>query len=191
MPAYLPKGTRQGARVMIFVDGENLAIRYGAILDDRVPPHHVIYERNVFAWSHYDYIAPRYVELIRTYYYTCVGEDELKRRSVEEHLKGAGVHAPRVFSKAKGKRSKRVDITLATDMLTHAHRDNYDIAVLVAGDQDYVPLVDAVTAEGKRVAVWFFPDATNPSLRQTADHFFDIGQILLEYKNEELTYLHM
>jgi len=49
-----------------------------------------------------------------------------------------------MFYRSRNRRSKRVDSTLATDMRTHAHRKNYDIAVLVAGDEDYVPLVEAV-----------------------------------------------
>jgi uncharacterized LabA/DUF88 family protein len=92
-------------------------------------------------------------------------------------LKELGIQAPRLFHKPKGKRAKRVDIQLATDMLTHAHRKNYDLAILVAGDEDYVPLVEAVQYEGKRVVVWFLPDGLSPALHRASDHAFDIGAI--------------
>jgi len=51
---------------------------------------------------------------------------------------------PHVFSKQKTAKSKGVDITLTRDVLSHAFRGNYDIAVLYAGDKDYVPLVEEV-----------------------------------------------
>jgi uncharacterized LabA/DUF88 family protein len=41
-------------------------------------------------------------------------------------------------------------------MLTHAHKGNYDIAILIAGDDDYGPLVKAVKDTGCRVVLWFF-----------------------------------
>ena len=44
---------------------------------------------------------------------------------------------------------KTTDVNLAVDMVTL--KDEYDIAVLVSGDQDFVPAVAAVRALGKRV----------------------------------------
>ena len=98
---------------------------------------------------------------------------------MKETLKSIGIEAPRVFKKTKGRRSKRIDISLATDMLSHAHRGNYDIAILVAGDEDYVPLVEAVMAEGCRVVLWFLEDGLSPALKLKVDHYFDIGTFLL------------
>jgi uncharacterized LabA/DUF88 family protein len=59
-------------------------------------------------------------------------------------------------------------------MLTHASRKHYDIAVLVAGDADYVPLVRAVKSEGPRVHVWFVSNGLSPVLRREADYFVNI-----------------
>jgi uncharacterized LabA/DUF88 family protein len=44
---------------------------------------------------------------------------------------------------------KAVDVKLATDLIVL--RDIYDIAVIVSGDQDYVPAVQVVKDAGKRV----------------------------------------
>ena len=44
---------------------------------------------------------------------------------------------------------KAVDVALATDMLML--RDIYDVALIVSGDQDYVPAVKALKDCGKRV----------------------------------------
>jgi uncharacterized LabA/DUF88 family protein len=77
----------------------------------------------------------------------------------------------------KGRPSKAVDIFLAVDMLSNAHRKNYALAILIAGDGDYVPLVKAVKAEGSRVFVWFFDESHGLSrdLRISADHYAEIS----------------
>ena len=71
-----------------------------------------------------------------------------------------------------------MDITLATDMLLHATRKHYDVAVLVAGDEDYVPLVRAVQGEGARVYVWFFSNGLSPALRMAADRYVNLDEFL-------------
>jgi uncharacterized LabA/DUF88 family protein len=183
---YFPEHLKSSARAMVFVDGENLAIRYGKILDNNKPEDHVVYEQDVLVWSHIaNFSHHSKCEIIRRYYYTCVSQDEVYRSEIEDKLKAVGIEAPRVFNKVRGKKSKRVDIALATDMLTHAHRKNYDIAVLVAGDEDYIPLVEAVMAEGCRVVLWFFDQNSGLSnrLKKTVDHFFNIGTIFFHDLN--------
>ena len=51
---------------------------------------------------------------------------------------------------------KRVDTRLVADLIHHAANDNFDAAVLVSGDDDFVPAVEAVNALGKQVwvATW-------------------------------------
>jgi uncharacterized LabA/DUF88 family protein len=170
---------------MFFIDGENLAIRYGSILADGETQDHVEYEPNVFVWSRIANVTQHTRwEVLRRYYYTSIQGDVVRLEEIEERLKGLGVESPRVFKKHAGKRSKRVDISLATDMLTHAHRKNYDVAVLIAGDEDYVPLVDAVMGEGRRVLVWFFEKGLNPTLRRRADYFFDIGKFFFQSRKD-------
>jgi uncharacterized LabA/DUF88 family protein len=55
-------------------------------------------------------------------------------------------------------KAKGMDIALAKDFLSHAFLDNYDVAVLVAGDGDDVPLITEVKRLGKVVYVVFFND---------------------------------
>jgi uncharacterized LabA/DUF88 family protein len=106
----------------------------------------------------------------------CNAEDIQK---ASDWIKDQGFETPRVFPKHKTKGSKRVDISLATDMLIHAARKHYDIAVLVAGDEDYVPLVRAVKSEGARVHVWFLRGGLNPQLRHESDYFVDLDEFLI------------
>jgi uncharacterized LabA/DUF88 family protein len=51
-------------------------------------------------------------------------------------------------------REKAVDVKLASDLI--ALKDIYDIAVIVSGDQDYVPAVQVVKDYGKRVVTVAF-----------------------------------
>jgi uncharacterized LabA/DUF88 family protein len=188
MSYILPPYVSPGAKVMLFVDGENLAIRYGAMLEENDPPDHVKFKRNIYVWS--DFLNKRLdhhnCEVIRKYYYTALKGDIEKIEQVEEQLRQLNIEAPCVFKKSKDKGSKRVDISLATDMLTHAFRKNYDIAVLVAGDEDYVPLVEAVMAEGRRVVVWFIKSGLSPKLKRKADFYYDMQDLLLEYNDERV-----
>jgi uncharacterized LabA/DUF88 family protein len=64
-------------------------------------------------------------------------------------------------------------------MLLHAARKNYEVAILIAGDEDYVPLVEAVKSEGRRVYVWAVSNGLSPALRRAADHFNLLDELLL------------
>jgi uncharacterized LabA/DUF88 family protein len=48
---------------------------------------------------------------------------------------------------------KETDVNLAVDMVVGAYEERFDVAMLVAGDTDYVRAIQAVQARGKRV-VW-------------------------------------
>jgi uncharacterized LabA/DUF88 family protein len=71
---------------------------------------------------------------------------------------------------------KGVDIQLATDMITHSFKNNYDVAVLVAGDNDYVGALQAVKDNGKNVEVALFgKERTSRQLRIAADKVITIN----------------
>lgn len=177
--------TCDNARAMYFVDGENLAIRYGAAIKelDASPRHGTIHLPDILVWNpilnRQSHETP-YV--MRKYYYTSVQGDETKIKDAAAQLKHLGIDTPRVFKRHRDKGSKQVDITLATDMLLHATRKHYEVAVLVAGDEDYIPLVHAVQREGARVSVWFVSKGMNPALKMTADHFVDLDEYLFFIK---------
>ncbi|HEX6751734.1 MAG TPA: NYN domain-containing protein [Longimicrobium sp.] len=66
-----------------------------------------------------------------------------------------GRHEPRI-DPATGRRyhvEKETDVNLAVDMVVGAYRDRYDVAMLVAGDSDYVRAVEALKDRGKQL-VW-------------------------------------
>ena len=168
-------------KTMVFVDGENLAIRYGKERANRgaVFVSAVRYEPSVYVWStKLNNECTTNAKTIRKHYYTSVQGDRVAVDKIVDALREAGIEHPSVFQKKGGQRSKRVDISLATDMLLHACRRDYETAVLIAGDEDYVPLVEAVKDTGCRVFVWFLENGMSDPLRRAADRFANIEQYL-------------
>jgi len=185
--SFFPHFARQASnRVMIFVDGENFAMSFKRVKGEKPMPEESHYEEDVYYWGARIGLICAIAQVVRIHYYTSVKGDHERLDQVTDALKVAGIEAPRVFKRHKQRGSKRVDITLATEMLGHAHRDNYELAVLIAGDEDYVPLVEAVQREGPQVSVWFFKEAVSPALRRCADSFHDLSHILFEAEPSEI-----
>jgi uncharacterized LabA/DUF88 family protein len=171
-------------RWMLFVDGENLTIRAQEVakqqgVDLTEKTQFPLYLENIYFWpagilpfsqcwvsrAH----APHAAE--RSYYYTCTPGDKPAIDAVRDALWTVGF-SPVVMHKVKGARAKGVDISLTKDMLSQAFLDNYDIAVLIAGDGDFIPLVEEVKRLGKRVVVAFWENSgLNDELRRSADEF--------------------
>ncbi len=170
---------------MLFVDGENFTIRgqKNASENNLSLKEGPYFKKDVFLWmpnprplAHPSCPTGEVGALeatgLRAYYYTSVVGTEETVRSVEESLWKIGF-TPKVFKKPSGDRkSKGVDIALATDMLTHAFQDHFEVAILVAGDADYGPLIGRVKSLGKLVWIWFFnkkEDGLSPELRLASD----------------------
>jgi len=66
-------------------------------------------------------------------------------------------------------------------MITHNFKGNYDVAILVAGDNDYVGAVQAVKDNGKHVEIALFgKQGTSRQLRSVADRVIPINPRLLK-----------
>lgn len=72
------------------------------------------------------------------------------------------------------KEQKEVDVAMACEMLAHALRDHYDVAIVASGDGDFVPAVQQVQAAGKMVEVAAFTNTLNGRLRRFADTFYEL-----------------
>ena len=57
----------------------------------------------------------------------------------------------------RGTEEKGVDVRMATDMISLAWSDNYDIAVLVSSDRDFVPVAEFLETRGIKVIHGAFP----------------------------------
>lgn len=180
-------------RWMMFIDGENFTIRgqefaSATSLKLVAGPY---WKKDVFLWL--PDLLGRQTSLmtgqigrdvsptaVRAHYYTTVQGDEQALRDTEAALWKLEFQ-PEVFKKPKTRSSKGVDITLARDMLSHAYQHHYDIALVVAGDADYVPLLEAVKKTGKMVALSFFTDyGLSDSLVLASDDFFDLSDWFTE-----------
>jgi uncharacterized LabA/DUF88 family protein len=95
--------------------------------------------------------------------------DQLEReRDFELSLISAGVVPHYLPLKEKEKPSppgedvryelaqKGVDVHIAIDALDFAHANRYDVAVLITGDEDFVPLVRRITSIGKQTLLAHF-----------------------------------
>jgi len=182
-------------RWMLFVDGENLIFRFQNLarehgIELREGPY---YTRDVLIWIPDLLATTRFIvsqsgpeELqrlgVRAHYYTStVGGEDLVGEA-RQKLWEMGFQ-PTVFKKPRNRtRTKGVDIALTTDLLSNAYRDNFDSAVLVAGDGDYVPLVEEVKRLGKVVHVAFFEGegcGLSPELRLASDNFWHLNEFFL------------
>jgi len=171
-------------RWMLFVDGENFTIRSqefaksaGLSIGDLAGEN--LYSRDNYFWPKgvlpllHPWVHPWNASVPgeRAYYYTILQGDELKLDNVRDALKTCGFESF-LAKKSKGQRAKGVDIALTKDMLVNAFYNNYDVAVLVSGDGDYVPVVEELKRMGKIVIVAFYPEqGLNPKLRRAADRF--------------------
>lgn len=163
---------------MIFVDGSNLLIELGTTLGIKVsaekPSDEVISMAcQCITQSMEDIqnppVGPNRV--VRRYWFGSIqgsSEDLEHKQSV---LRGAGYEAI-LFPKIKGRDEKGVDLAVAREMLIHGFHKNYRTAVLVAGDEDYLGLVQDIKRLGLLVAGLFFDSAAlSPKLRLAFDVF--------------------
>ena len=158
-------------RVMIFIDGSNL--------------YHSL--KNIFGKTDLDIGKFSYKllgrrKLTRIYYYNAkVGIKEEPERYRHQQGFFAGINAIPYSELRLGRLvytnwpsvppyEKGIDVQLATDMLSHSFRNNYDVAVLVAGDNDFVGALQAIKDNGKHVEVALFGrQGTSHQLRGVAD----------------------
>lgn len=66
-------------------------------------------------------------------------------------------------------REKQVDVYLATQVVALAYENAYDIAIIVSGDEDFVPAIEIVQQKGKVVVVVSSTALLSDELRKKAD----------------------
>lgn len=74
---------------------------------------------------------------------------------------------------------KEVDVAMACEMVVQAMRDNYDVALVVSGDRDFVPAIQHVQAAGKRVEVAAFRDAFSNEMKKMCDYYHELDSLPL------------
>ena len=169
-------------RVMVFIDGSNL------------------YHSLKMVFNHTDLdigkLCQKLIEkkrLVRCYYYNAtVGMKQEPERYHRQQAFLASVQATPYTELRLGHLvynnwpatppyEKGIDIMLTTDLLTHSFKRNYDVAILVAGDTDYVGAIQGVKNNGQNVEVALFgKESSSRPLRDVADRVITIDGRLLK-----------
>ena len=164
------------SRVAVFIDGAHLdftvrhefpgtRIDYGKLATELVPPG---------------------LDLLRTYYYHCPPyqsnppspEEKIRKASFDRFHDALqklprfqvrlGVLAKRTAGGQVYFEQKRVDILLGVDLVRLSAKDQINEAVIVAGDSDFLPAIDAAKDDGILIRLVHGPD-THDALRVAAD----------------------
>lgn len=90
------------------------------------------------------------------------------RRVPNLHVR-EGITRFRKNSNGPGLTQKGVDVALAVEVLSHAHRGTIHTARLFVSDLDFYPLLDALTSTRVRSELWYLPKKTAPELLEAAD----------------------
>lgn len=124
----------------------------------------------------------------RGFYYDCPvkqkrGEDDLEfqsRRDTQEErwkkiraISGGHLRTGKITGERK-QRQKGVDVLIAVNVLSHVARGNFDKVVLLAGDADFLPLVDAVVEMGAIIDVAASAKSISTDMINAPDHFREI-----------------
>ncbi|MDO8516968.1 MAG: NYN domain-containing protein [Nanoarchaeota archaeon] len=74
------------------------------------------------------------------------------------------------------------DIYLANDMLVGAYENLYDTAILVSGDEDFVPIINTLKRLNKKTENAFFMSTSSKKLRKFCDKATNLSIILDKIK---------
>jgi hypothetical protein len=183
-------------RWMIFVDGEGFTARveeFARTSAGALDPG-TAYRPGVFFWFPFSYpgeiLSGAEGNLLmktpptRSLYYTSASGGEKGLDVARGEIWKLGFE-PKVFRRTRrGGGTKAETAALTTDMLSNAYSDNFDIAVLVAGDAAFVPLVEELKRRGKVVYVVFFSlQGADAALRFAADVFIALDSRLMSLLN--------
>ncbi|MCK9374989.1 MAG: NYN domain-containing protein [Syntrophobacterales bacterium] len=76
-----------------------------------------------------------------------------------------------ILFKKRGNKEKGVDIALTKEMLINSFNHNFDVALLIATDADYISLINEVKRYGVILLGAFFSRGLSPGLHLSFNHF--------------------
>ncbi len=147
-----------GQRLGIFVDVPNLYYTAKYVYDSKL---------------HYRKLLEHIVrgrQIIRAIAYV-VEKEGADQTAFYDALRYAGyeIRAKALIERSDGTRRGDWELGIAIDCLSMAAR--LDTAILVTGEGEYAPLVDALKARGVRVEVCSFPESIGDRLKHAAHEF--------------------
>lgn len=176
-------------RVMIFIDAEYVIQN----LRDMKGMRNSVRLKNI-QWNNIINWIVNERELVRCNYYSAeLSKEENKQTYKDQHdyLVDLKTKIPylqlklgRLVKYGKVWVQKGIDIKIATDLLTKAFNDHYDVAALVTGDSDFAELISDVKERyGKHVELYTFNRSVQEALKIAPDKHTVIDTKLgLKYK---------
>ncbi|MEK7996446.1 MAG: NYN domain-containing protein [Planctomycetota bacterium] len=134
------------------------------------------------------------MERLRTYYYNCMPytgnpptPEERGRLASMDSFISVLKRLPR-FQVRLGKlqrignqfKQKRVDIWMAVDLVRMSANRQIEKAILITGDSDLVPAIEAARDSGVVVSLYYSPNARHDELLQACDERYEITRSLID-----------
>jgi len=161
---------------MFFIDGSNLLIELskeiGVEFRSDKPPLNAINLAQLIINNICTYIDPQ--KVIRKYWFGSYQGSEEFGEKIKGRLRECDFEP--VIIKKKNNKEKGVDISLTKEALVNAFNKNFEIAYLVSGDEDFLPVVAEIKRYGAKVYGAFFEHGLSPELKLSFDLFNQIGE---------------
>jgi uncharacterized LabA/DUF88 family protein len=77
-------------------------------------------------------------------------------------------------------KQKRIDIWMAVDLVRMSESGQIEKAILITGDSDLVPAIEAAKDAGAVVVLYYSPNARHDQLLQVCDERYEITRNLIE-----------
>lgn len=156
-------------RVIVFLDYSNFHQSLIRLTDGQFP------ERRRFDFSGFVQKLTQGMDLIKVYFVcsTPAGSGGPGLQRFYDWLDGQEFFYVKQFERRANDqgehREKQVDVYLATQVVALAYENAYDIAIIVSGDEDYVPAIEVVQQKGKIVIAVSSAAMLSDELRRKAD----------------------
>lgn len=174
------KEEKDKERIAIFIDGSNLYHSLKALRIDKIDYQKLVdfLRKNRLLISVFYYNAPLDISVDEKKYW-----DQQRFFEILKKLPGFNVILCRrkKFKKSDGSFGFEVkgdDVYLAIDLVSGAYENLYDTAVIISGDEDFVPAIKKVQKLGKKVENAYFIRSSSTTLKKTANNSICINEII-------------
>lgn len=153
-------------RVIVFLDYSNFHQALTRLTKGEFP------EKLRFDFSGFVETLAQGMDLIKVYF-VCSSAGSGGQQRFFDWLDGQDFFYVKQFERKSNEfgeqREKQVDVYLATQVVALAYENAYDMAIIVSGDEDYVPAIEIVQQKGKIVTVVSSSSLLSDFLRKKAD----------------------
>ncbi|MCG8698004.1 MAG: NYN domain-containing protein [Bacteroidales bacterium] len=175
----------QKERIMIFIDGSNLYYSLKNLNINKIDFEKLLglLTKNNLLISTFYYNAPLNIKINqKTYWEQQKFFNELKKIpdfnlvlcKLRKHKRQNGNFAFDV---------KGDNVHLAVDLVSSAYENLYDTAIIVSGDEDFVPAIKKVRKLGKKVINAYFKSTSSTTLKKACNEHIYMNNLIKENKN--------